>query len=60
MRRHTHRKSGPIRPQWKGTEEAQPLTNAEQAAFDHMMTTWTDKQFLDCFEEPPAVVRAYT
>lgn len=60
MPRHTHRKSEPIRPQWAGTEEATPLTNAEMAHFRDLMGKYESGELniLDCLEEPPSVVRA--
>ena len=57
MPRHTHRKAAPIRPQWKGTEEAEPISQEE---FDRIMLPFLtgERSFLDCEEEPPHVVRA--
>lgn len=39
-------------------EENRRLTDKEQARFNHMMTTWTDADFLAALEPPPAVIRA--
>lgn len=57
MRRTTHRKSPSIRPQWAGTEEAQPISQAEVDAIMRPFLTGK-RSFLDCEEEPPHVVRA--
>lgn len=52
-----HRKSAFIRPQWKGTEEAEPITQAE---IDRIMRPFVtgEANILDCEEAPPSVVRA--
>lgn len=57
MPRNTHRKAAPIRPQWKGTEEAEPISQGE---IDRIMRPFLtgEKNILDCEVEAPRVVRA--
>ena len=56
--RHQHRKAAPIRPQWRGTEEVETMTQAE---LDRIMAPFRDgsRNILDCMESAPEVLPAF-